>query len=120
VANGAISSLDAFIDLVESIEIIEHFISRLQIYIHITPTPEVDKIAVKIMAELLIMLGVMTQKLEQRQSSMSFLAVLLRYSARCSQICKEEIFGGQQHRGYRANAKPAHARRGTECRRENP
>jgi hypothetical protein len=66
-----ISSCDALVDLLESIQ---HFIGRLEIYTHITPTPEVDEIVVEIMVELIATLALVTIELKQRRSSKFILA----------------------------------------------
>ena len=64
------SSLDALIDLLESIE---HFLHRLAIYTRISPTPAMDEIVVKIMVELLSILALATKEIKQGSSG-SFLA----------------------------------------------
>jgi hypothetical protein len=68
---GIISSYDAVVDLVESIE---HFLDRLNIYTRIPPTPAMDEIVIKIMTELLSTLALGTRKLKQGRSSKSALA----------------------------------------------
>lgn len=70
-AKGVISSCDALVDLLESIE---HFVSRLDIYTRIPPVPAMDEIVVKILVELISMLALVTKELKQRQSSESILA----------------------------------------------
>jgi hypothetical protein len=52
------------------------------------------EIVVKIMAELLSTLALVTKELQQRRSSEYLFSNVLPYSARCSQIC-EDIFRGQ-------------------------
>ena len=75
-SQGVISSLDALVELVESIE---RFLSRLDIYTRITPTPSINEIVVKIMAELLSTLALVTKELKQGRSSESLLADLTSY-----------------------------------------
>jgi hypothetical protein len=70
-AKGVISSCDTLVDLLESIE---HFVGRLEIYTHITPTPEMDEIVIKIMVELIGTLALVTDELKQRRSSKFALA----------------------------------------------
>ena len=65
-AQGVISSCDTLVDLLESIE---HFVGRLEIYTHITPTLEMDEIVIKIMIELIGTLALVTYELKQRRSS---------------------------------------------------
>jgi hypothetical protein len=67
-ANGVISSGDALIDLLESIE---QFVHRLDIYSRVPLTPEIAEIAVKIMVELLSILASVTKELRKRRSSES-------------------------------------------------
>jgi hypothetical protein len=75
-AKGVTDSYDALVDLLESIE---HFINRLDIYIRIPPTPAMDGIVVKILAELLSTLALATKELKQGRSSGSILADFLPY-----------------------------------------
>ena len=60
------ASYEALVDLLESIK---HFFSRLRIYTQIPPTPAMDEIVVKIMAELLSALALATKELKQGRSS---------------------------------------------------
>jgi hypothetical protein len=89
-AKGIISNCDALVDLLESIE---HFLSRLNIYTQIPPTPAIDEMAVKILVELISILALVTEELKQRRSSESFLVSVLLFSAPRSQICKETFQG---------------------------
>jgi hypothetical protein len=68
-AKGAKSSLDGLVDLLASIE---QFVNRLAIYTRITLTPPIVEIVVKIMAELLSTLALVTKELQQRRSSQYF------------------------------------------------
>jgi hypothetical protein len=65
-AQGVISSFGALVELVESIE---RFLSRLDVYTRITPTPSINEVVVKIMAELLSTLALVTKELKQGRSS---------------------------------------------------
>jgi len=62
------SSYDALVDLLESIE---HFITRLEIYTKISPTGAMVEIIVKIMMELLSTLALVTKQIRQRRPSKS-------------------------------------------------
>ena len=70
-AKGVISSLDALVDLLGSIE---QFANLLAIYTRIALTPTMVEIVVKIMVELLSTLALVTKELQQRRSSELFLA----------------------------------------------
>jgi hypothetical protein len=74
-AKGTISNCEALVDLLESIE---HFLSRLDIYTRIPPTPATDEIVVKILVELISTLAQVTEGLKQRRESESVLAKVLR------------------------------------------
>ena len=65
------ASYESLLDLLESIE---HFLSRLRIYTQLPPTPAMDEILVKIMMELLSTLAQATKELKQGRSSGSPLA----------------------------------------------
>ena len=58
------SSYDALVDLLESIE---HFLSRLEIYTELPPTTAMGKIIVKIMVELLSAIALATKQIKQSQ-----------------------------------------------------
>ena len=73
-AKGIISSCDSLIDLLESIE---HFLTRLNIYTRISPTPAMDEIVLKILVELISTLALVTEELKHRRSSKSVLANIL-------------------------------------------
>jgi hypothetical protein len=70
-AKDVMDSYDALVDLLEAIE---HFLKRLDIYMEIPSTPDMDEIVVKIMAELLSTLGLATKELKRGRSSESLLA----------------------------------------------
>ena len=67
-AKGVISSFDALVDLLESIE---QFLKCLDIYTRIPPTPAMDDTVVKILVELLTTLALATRELNQARSSES-------------------------------------------------
>jgi hypothetical protein len=61
-AKDASASYDALIDLLESVDA---FLSRLNIYTKIPPTPIMAEIMVKIIVELLSTLAVATKQIKQ-------------------------------------------------------
>jgi len=61
-AKGMNASYDALVDLLESIE---QFITRLDIYTNIPHTPALDEMVVKILVELLSTLALATKELKQ-------------------------------------------------------
>ena len=61
-AKDAIATYDPLVDLLESIE---HFLSRLYIYTWIPPTPVMDDVVVKIMMELLSTLALAIKELKR-------------------------------------------------------
>ena len=81
------------------LETIQYFISRLKIYTETPPSaPAVDEIVVKLMVELISTLALVTKKLTKRRLRESFLAIMLLYSARHSQMGKEFFRSqGYQH-----------------------
>ena len=70
------STFDPLADLLESIE---RFLSRLDIYTRIPPTPAMGEIVVKINVELLSTLALATKTLKQGHSSESIPTDLLPY-----------------------------------------
>ena len=75
-AKGVASSYDPLVDL---LELIENFLSRVDICARISPTPAIDEVVVKIMAELFSMLALATKELKQGRSSESVLLKVLPY-----------------------------------------
>ena len=75
-AKGIASSYDTLVDL---LELIENFLSRVDICARISPTPATDEVVVKIMAELFSMLALATRELKQGPSSESVLLKVLPY-----------------------------------------
>jgi hypothetical protein len=81
VFQAAKGSSDTYDGLLELLESIEHFLKRLDVYTKIPPTPAMDEMVVKIMAELLSTLALATKEVKQGRSSEFLLAAVLRYSA---------------------------------------
>jgi len=75
-AKDATATFDPLVDLLESIE---HFLSRLDIYTRIPPTPVMDDVVVKIMMELLSTLALATNELKQGRASESVLTDMSPY-----------------------------------------
>jgi hypothetical protein len=74
---GVDSGYDSLVDLLESIE---QFLGRLDIYTKVTPTGAMDEIIVKIMAELLSTLALVTKQIKQKRASEPFLPICYEYS----------------------------------------
>jgi hypothetical protein len=74
VAKGLNTNYDELVDFLESIE---QLIKPLDIYAQIPPTPTVDEIVVKIMAELLSTLALTTKELMHGRRSECILADML-------------------------------------------
>jgi len=81
--------------------------------------PEVDEIVVKLMVELISTLSLVTGKLKKRRLRESFLASVLPYSGRRSQMDKE-FLRGQGNQRCTAEARATPARRGPGCRSPDP
>jgi len=64
-AKGVTAGYDALVDFLESIE---HFLSRLNIYTEISPTPAMDEIMDKILVELFSTFALATKELKQGRS----------------------------------------------------
>ena len=81
------------------LESIERFLNRLRMYTETSHAmPVLDEVVVKLMVELFSTLALVTRKLKKRRLRESFLADMLLYSARRSQIDKEFFRGqGDQH-----------------------
>lgn len=84
-AKGVISNCDALVELLESIE---HFVSRLDIYTWIPSTAAVDEIVVKILMELISILALVTESLKRQCSSESVLTCVLLCSASAVKLAK--------------------------------
>jgi len=68
---GVISRWDAIVELLNSIK---HLLNRLDIHTWIPHTPFMDKVVIRITAELLSTLALATRDLRQGRSSESILA----------------------------------------------
>jgi hypothetical protein len=55
--------------LVDIFERIENFLRRLEVYVEVPPTPEMMDIIVKIMVEVLSILGIATKEIKQGVAS---------------------------------------------------
>jgi len=64
-------------ELVALFESIEQLLKPLDIYAQVPPTPAMEEMVVKIMAELLSILALMTKELKQGRSSESLLVDIL-------------------------------------------
>ena len=62
---------DSYDTLVDVFECIENFLSRLNIYTQIEPTPAMTEMMVKIMVELLAVLALATKQINQGKLSKS-------------------------------------------------
>ena len=60
------SSADTLIDIFERIE---NFFRRLEVYTEVPPTPEMMDMMVKIMVEILSILGIATKEIKQGRAS---------------------------------------------------
>jgi hypothetical protein len=76
---GVIDSYDALVDL---LELIEHFLSRLEIYTKIPPTVAMNEMIVKILVEFLSILALVTKQIEQGKPSESVFGEVLHYLTR--------------------------------------
>ena len=65
-AGGVSSSYDAVLDLFECLG---NFLSRLEIYSQVPPTPMMTDIIIKIVVELLRVLGLATKQIQQGRFS---------------------------------------------------
>jgi len=114
-----VESYDALVDLLEAIG---HILQRLDIYTEIPPTPAIDELVVKIMAELLSALGLATRGLKQGRPSESFLATyfILSNSAQRRRIPTRDFWRGQAYRSGPPKAGSAHTGRGSnDCSRDS-
>jgi hypothetical protein len=63
-------SQDTLIDILERMEM---FFQRLEIYTRVSPPPEMIDIIVRIMVEVLLILGIATKEMKQGRTSKQFL-----------------------------------------------
>lgn len=88
-AKGKNTSYDELADFLESID---HLLKPLDVYTQIPPTPAMDDIVLKIMAELLSMLALTTKELKHGRPSESVLVDVSRYLMKCREICNEDFW----------------------------
>ena len=68
----AVKGVDASYEaLAHLLELIEHFLKRLDIYSRVSPTPAMTEIVVKILVELLSILALATKQIQQGRLSES-------------------------------------------------
>ena len=79
-AKGVTDSYDTLVDLLESIE---HFLSRLDIYTKIPPTIAMTEIVIKILVELLSALALVTKQIKEGKASKSVFGEVLYYLTQC-------------------------------------
>jgi hypothetical protein len=79
VVKDVIDSYDALVDL---LELIEHFLNRLDIYTKIPPTVAMTEMVVKILVELLSALALVTKQIKQGKPSESAFGEVLYYLTR--------------------------------------
>ena len=79
-AKGVTDSYDTLVDLLESIE---HFLSRLDIYTKIPPTIAMTEIVIKILVELLSALALVTKQIKKGKASESVFGEVLYYLTQC-------------------------------------
>jgi replicative DNA helicase len=80
VVKGVIDDYDALIDL---LEMIEHFLNRLDICTKIPPTVAMTEIIVKILVELLSTLALATRQIKQGKPSESIFGRISHSQAHC-------------------------------------
>ena len=100
------ASYDALVDCLESID---HFLSRLDIYTKIPHDLALDEMVVKIMVELLSTLALVTKELGQGRFSKSIVVDVLPYSMQRRRFHKKP-FWTEGRRGSTASARPTNAR----------
>jgi hypothetical protein len=105
-AKGIISSGDALVDLLESIE---QYVNCLDIYTRIPLTPAMVEIVLKIMAELLSTLALATRELKQGRLGEYVITDMIPYSIQHSQT-REEVAWREGHRGHPGEVGPTYAR----------
>jgi hypothetical protein len=74
-AKGVNTNYNEIVDLFESIE---HLLKPLDIYVHISSTPAMDDMVIKIMVELLSTLTLTTKEFKQGRQRGSVLPDMLR------------------------------------------
>jgi hypothetical protein len=103
---GVLDDYDTLADLLESVD---HFLNRLDIYTNIPPTVGMTEMIIKILVELLSILGLATKQLQQGKLSESVLGEILYYlTVQCRSACQEEAPWGEGHRGGTSEVGSAH------------
>ena len=103
---GVLDDYDTLTDLLESVE---HFLNRLDIYTKIPPTVNMNEMIVKILVQLLSILGLATKQLQQGILSESALGEIFYYlTMRRRIICQEEAFRGEGRQGGTSEVGSAH------------
>jgi hypothetical protein len=107
------ASDDALVDLLESIE---HFLSRLDIYTKVPPKGPMADILVKIMIELLSAIALVTKHVKQKRpsESPSLADALRRFTRRRRSKIRQEAFGRERRRDCPSKAGQADPRRGSD------
>ena len=80
-AQGISADRDALIDLFERIE---NIFRRLEVYTDVPPTPGMTDVIVKVMVEVLCILGIATKEIKQNRASELIIGDRLRLLAYCS------------------------------------
>ena len=88
-ASGVTSSYDALLDLFESLG---NFLSRLDVYTQVPPTPMMTDIIIKVIVELLRVLGIATKEIRQGRFSEVSLSILYLYLTLCLREIRQEAF----------------------------
>ena len=92
---GILDDYDALTNLLESVE---HFLNRLDIYTKIPPTVGMTEVIIKILVELLSILGLATKQLQQGKLSESVQCGILYYlTMQRRSACQEGAPRGEGH-----------------------
>ena len=101
--------LDDYDTLADMLELVEHFLNRLDIYTKIPPTVSMTEIIIKILVELLSILALATKQLQQGKISESVLGGISYYlTMQRRSPCQEESPRGEGHRGGTSEIGSAH------------
>ena len=101
--------LDDYDTLADMLELVEHFLNRLDIYTKISPTVGMTETIVKILVELLSILALATKQLQQGKLSESGLGEMLYYlTMQRRSTCQEEALRGEGYRGGTSEIGSAH------------
>ena len=94
-ASGVTSSYDALLDLFECLG---NFLTRLEIYTTIPPTPIMTDIIIKIIIELLSVLALATKQIKQGRLSKCAVVYTVTLSPILLREVHEEVVGGERDR----------------------